>query len=63
MRHLAVLIVSSGLGSIVRGVKESVMESVETFMNGDEDFVDKKEWLQYFRTFLHFYLLQDNFGI
>ena len=39
MKQLAMFIVSSGLGSLYQGVRQSV----ETFMNGDEDFVDKKE--------------------
>ena len=39
MKKLAWFIVSTGLGSLVNGVKQSV----EKFMNGDEDFVDKLE--------------------
>ena len=39
MKKLVWFIVSTGLGSLVNGVKQSV----EKFMNGDEDFVDKLE--------------------
>ena len=41
MRSLALFIVSSALGPLTHGVKQSV----DTFMSRGEDFVDKKKCL------------------